>query len=78
MMLPSVMSFLMVPLRVIFGLPRFLLQDGVHSHVCLGILAGAMRRACPKYDHLFLFYNILGVCLFTDFYVGNEVIPSYF
>jgi len=78
-MLPSVMSFLIVPLRVILGVPRFLLRDGVHSHTCLGILVGAMRRACPKYNHLFLFIVVItsSAFAFSDFYVGDEVIPSY-
>ena len=77
MMLPSVMSFLMVPLRVILGLPRFLLPDGVHSHACLGILVGAMRRACPKYDHLFLFIVVITSSAFAFSRTSMLVMKSF-
>ena len=35
-----------------------------------------MSQVRPSFS-FYCFYNILGVCLFTDFYVGDEVIPSY-
>ena len=76
-MLPSVMSFLMVPLRVILGLPRFLLPDGVHTHACLVILVGAMYRTCPKYDHPFLFIVVITSSAFAFSRTSMLVMKSF-